>query len=89
MLAPHARKDRRGTRHACLGDRLTAKDSKVIALIYRGCSNKEIAYRMGVGQGTIKMRLFLLFQKLGVHSRCEIMARRIEELESVIGVKAA
>ena len=41
------------------------------ALIREGVSNKEIAYRLGVTEGTVKAHLTTIFRVLGVANRSE------------------
>lgn len=50
---------------------LTARQQTVLALIRQGASNKEIAYRLGVTEGTVKAHLTTIFRVLGVANRSE------------------
>ena len=52
-------------------DALTARQQAVLALIRDGVSNKEIAYRLGVTEGTVKAHLTAIFRLLGVTNRSE------------------
>ena len=76
-------------KRVALGDPLTPREKQMVQLLYGGWSNQQLADRLHLTRGTIKERLSDVFKKLGVHSRCEIMARRIAELESMVGGKAA
>jgi DNA-binding NarL/FixJ family response regulator len=65
------------------GDRaLTRREQQIVDLLLRGCANKEIAARLGVSDQTIKNQLTVLYSKLGVTSRLELvlwaMGRRDE-----------
>jgi two-component system, NarL family, nitrate/nitrite response regulator NarL len=52
---------------------LRARQQEVIALICDGLSNREIADKLGVTEGTVKIHLHAIYQKLGVRSRIELM----------------
>jgi two-component system nitrate/nitrite response regulator NarP len=52
---------------------LSAREQQVITLVCGGLSNKEIANKLGVTEGTVKAHLHAIFEKLGVRSRIEIM----------------
>jgi DNA-binding CsgD family transcriptional regulator len=60
--------------------RLTISDARLLALLWRGMSNEEIAHTLGVRVGTIKSRLFRLYQKLGVKRRPAAVLRAAEVL---------
>lgn len=48
---------------------LTAREVEVLRLLALGYSNKEIARKLGVSASTVKNRLSVIFQKLGVSDR--------------------
>jgi two-component system, NarL family, nitrate/nitrite response regulator NarL len=52
---------------------LSTREQQVITLVCGGLSNKEIANKLGVAEGTVKAHLHAIFEKLGVRSRIEIM----------------
>ena len=52
---------------------LSDREQKVIALVCDGLSNKKIAEKLGVTEGTIKGHLHTIYEKLGVRSRIELM----------------
>ena len=54
--------------------RLTNRERDIVALLLEGCANKDIAARIGVSDQTIKNQLSALYQKVGVHSRLELVA---------------
>jgi len=64
------------------GLQLPLADAKLLVLLWRGMSNDEIANTMGVRVGTIKSRLFRLYQKLGVKRRPAAVLRAAEILAS-------
>ena len=49
------------------------RERQVITLVCDGLSNREIAKKLGVTEGTIKGHLHAIFEKLGVRSRIELM----------------
>lgn len=61
---------------------LQITDARLLALLWRGLSNDEIASTLGVRTGTIKSRLFRLYQKLGVKKRPAAVLRAQEVLAS-------
>ena len=52
---------------------LSTRAEQVITLVCGGLSNKEIAEKLGVTEGTVKAHLHTIFEKLGVRSRIELM----------------
>ncbi|MCX5784364.1 MAG: response regulator transcription factor [Elusimicrobia bacterium] len=60
-------------------DSLTATEIKVMALLGKGQSNKEIAQQLGCSVKTIKNHLNSVFQKLGVNNRTEAVVKAIEK----------
>jgi len=60
-------------------DSLTATEIKVMALLGKGNSNKEIAAALGCSVKTIKNHLNSIFQKLGVNNRTEAVVKAIEK----------
>jgi two-component system, NarL family, nitrate/nitrite response regulator NarL len=49
------------------------REQQVITLVCNGLSNKEIARKLDVTEGTIKAHLHAIYEKLGVRSRIELM----------------
>jgi RNA polymerase sigma factor (sigma-70 family) len=52
---------------------LSARQREVIILLCDGLSNKQIGKKLGVSEGTVKIHLHAIYQKLGVRSRTELM----------------
>lgn len=48
---------------------LTPRQRQVLALLVQGYSNKEIARKLDLGPGTVKIHLAALFRNLGVRNR--------------------
>jgi two-component system nitrate/nitrite response regulator NarL len=51
---------------------LTDRRRQVATLACRGLSNREIAEKLGVVEGTIKIHLHGIYEKLNIHSRTEL-----------------
>jgi two-component system, NarL family, nitrate/nitrite response regulator NarL len=51
---------------------LTQREIQIVCLVSEGLSNKEIARRMGVSEGTIKFRLHLIYRKLAINNRTSL-----------------
>jgi two-component system nitrate/nitrite response regulator NarL len=52
--------------------RLTQREIQIVRLVCEGLSNKEIARRMGISEGTIKFRLHLIYRKLAITNRTSL-----------------
>lgn len=59
---------------------LTITDARLLAMLWQGLSNDEIATQLAVRTGTIKSRLFRLYQRLGVKKRPAAVLRAAEVL---------
>jgi DNA-binding NarL/FixJ family response regulator len=59
---------------------LTPQQWRVLALMVQGDQNKQIAYKLGVGEATVKAHVTVILRKLGVRSRTQavIEARALE-----------
>lgn len=51
---------------------ITPRELEVMALVARGCSNKEIARRLSIKEQTVKNHLQSVMPKMGVGSRLEL-----------------
>lgn len=56
---------------------LSARERQILALLADGLPNKQIASRLGISTNTVKTHLELLFDKLGVSSRAEAVAKGV------------
>jgi len=52
-------------------DRLTERETDVLRLISVGLSNKEVARRLNIGEGTVKTHVSSVLNKLGLQSRTQ------------------
>jgi DNA-binding NarL/FixJ family response regulator len=59
-------------RNANVVDTLTDRQRQVLLLLLEGQSNKEIARALGVLEGTIKVHLRTVMQRLGVRNRTQL-----------------
>jgi two-component system, NarL family, nitrate/nitrite response regulator NarL len=51
---------------------LTKRRRQVASLVCRGLSNRAIAEKLGLSEGTVKVHLQAIFGKLDLHSRTEL-----------------
>lgn len=49
--------------------RLTVRQKEVLELVAAGKSNKQIAWALGISEGTVKVHVNAAFRALGVHNR--------------------
>jgi two-component system, NarL family, nitrate/nitrite response regulator NarL len=59
---------------------LAPRERQIIRSVRRGLRNREIAEELGVTEGTVKVYLHAVFEKLGVSSRTELAIRADEFL---------
>ena len=53
---------------------LTEREKEVFLMVADGARNKEIAYKLGITERTVKAHLSHIFQKLDVDSRAAVVA---------------
>jgi two-component system nitrate/nitrite response regulator NarL len=51
---------------------LTQRETEVIGLVTEGCSNKDVASRLGITEDTVKRHLTNIFDKVGMSTRLEL-----------------
>ena len=59
---------------------LAPRERQLIGLVRAGLRNREIAEQLGVTEGTVKVYIHAIFEKLGVSSRTELAIRADEFL---------
>jgi DNA-binding NarL/FixJ family response regulator len=59
---------------------LTPRERQIAALVASGMSNKEIAQRIEVSVGTVKIHLSNIFQKLNLNNRTSLAAVAFQEI---------
>lgn len=55
------------------GEALTAREREILALVAEGLSNRDIAQRLFITEGTVKNHLSHLFQKMSARRRTEAL----------------
>jgi DNA-binding NarL/FixJ family response regulator len=58
---------------------LTARETEVLRMIAEGLANKEIAWRLGISDHTVKFHVSALLGKLGAGSRAEAIGAGIRQ----------
>jgi DNA-binding NarL/FixJ family response regulator len=53
---------------------LSSRELDVVNLVADGLSNKEVARRLGLTEGTVKLHLHSIYEKTGVHNRTTLAA---------------
>jgi DNA-binding NarL/FixJ family response regulator len=61
-----------------LAEPLTAREQEILQGITRGLTNKEIASRLSLTEGTVKNYISVIFQKMGVQDRTQAAMRARE-----------
>jgi two-component system nitrate/nitrite response regulator NarL len=56
---------------------LTPREYQVALLVGRGLSNKEVGRELGVSDGTVKLHVHNIFQKLGERNRYGLIQRMV------------
>jgi DNA-binding NarL/FixJ family response regulator len=59
---------------------LSLRERQIATLLVQGLKNKEIGYRLGLTEGTVKVYFSRLFQRVGVSDRFELALYAIEHL---------
>jgi DNA-binding NarL/FixJ family response regulator len=63
--------------------KLTRRESQLVTLLARGMKNKEIAYLLSLSEGTVKVYLSRLFEKVGVKDRFELALYGLRNFSSL------
>ncbi len=53
-------------------DRLNPRERKIARLVARGMRNRDIGAELNIGEGTVKVYLHAMYQKLGIENRTEL-----------------
>ena len=61
---------------------LTPRERELVELVRQGLRNRDIASQLGVTEGTVKVYLHAIFDKVGVDNRTELAMRAKELLGS-------
>lgn len=60
--------------------RITPREAEVLIHVAAGLTNRQVAHRMSISEGTVIKHLEKLYRELGVASRTEAVARAYESL---------
>ncbi len=58
---------------ASKGDSLTPRELEIVRMVAEGLRNKEIGERLSISEGTVKVHLHNVYEKLGVDGRLELV----------------
>lgn len=62
---------------------LTEREKEVVGLVVTGLTNAEVAERLSIKMGTVRIHLHHVFVKLNVRNRTELATMQLrEEIES-------
>ena len=70
-----AERTRLAKERAAQAPSLTRRERELIELVRQGLRNRDIAAQLGVTEGTVKVYLHAIFDKLGVDNRTELAMR--------------
>ena len=59
---------------------LTRRETEVAGLVSQGLANKVVAKQLGVTEGTVKIHLHSIYQKLRVSNRVGLILRANESI---------
>lgn len=63
-------------------DRLNPREKRIARLVARGLRNREIGQEMNIGEGTVKVYLHTMYQKLGIENRTELALLAVNDPEN-------
>lgn len=75
-----AERTRQAKDRAARAPSLTPRERELVDLVRQGLRNRDIAAKLGVTEGTVKVYLHAIFDKLGVDNRTELAMRASELL---------
>ncbi|MES2136323.1 MAG: response regulator transcription factor [Pseudomonadota bacterium] len=73
-----AERTRSARERASAAPNLTKRERELVDLVRQGLRNRDIAGQLGVTEGTVKVYLHAIFEKLGVDNRTELAMRAAE-----------
>jgi two-component system, NarL family, nitrate/nitrite response regulator NarL len=72
------------SRQESKAERFTERERQVLAYVFEGLVNKEIAERIGVSESSVKATLQQLFSKTGVRTRSQLVRIALEQYRDQI-----
>ena len=67
-----------------LAQSVTCRERQIVLLVAEGLSNKEICRRLGLSEGTVKIHLHNIYEKVGIHNRTALAAMAVAGREELI-----
>jgi two-component system nitrate/nitrite response regulator NarL len=67
-----------------LSQSITCRERQIVLLVAEGLSNKEMCRRLGLSEGTVKIHLHNVYEKVGVNNRTALAAMAIAGREELI-----
>jgi two-component system nitrate/nitrite response regulator NarP len=77
-----AERTRHAKEKASMAPSLTPRERELVELVRQGLRNRDIATQLGVTEGTVKVYLHAIFDKVGVDNRTELAMRAKDLLGS-------
>jgi DNA-binding NarL/FixJ family response regulator len=62
-------------------EELSGREREILFLLGEGLPNKEIAYRLGLAEGTVRIHVHNIYQKTGIPSRMALITAALAYLE--------
>lgn len=62
--------------------KLNPRERKIAGLVARGLRNRDIGAELGIGEGTVKVYLHTIYQKLGIDNRTELALLAVNEQDN-------
>jgi two-component system nitrate/nitrite response regulator NarP len=60
-------------------EKLNPRERRIARLVARGMRNRDIGAEMNIGEGTVKVYLHAMYQKLGIENRTELALLAVNE----------
>ncbi|WP_353229596.1 response regulator transcription factor [Novosphingobium sp.] len=60
-------------------DRLNPRERRIARLVARGLRNRDVGNELNIGEGTVKVYLHAIYQKLGIDNRTELALLAIND----------
>lgn len=67
-----------------LAQSLTCREREIVLLVAEGLSNKEMCRRLGLSEGTVKIHLHNIYEKVGINNRTALAAMAVAGHEELI-----
>jgi two-component system nitrate/nitrite response regulator NarL len=67
-----------------LAQSLTCRERQIVLLVAEGLSNKEMCRRLAISEGTVKIHLHNIYEKVGVSNRTALAAMAVAGREELI-----